>query len=190
MSMRVRVDTRGLQKKLARIEKVSRGAFKNSINRTVTYGRRMIAEELVTRTGLKRKRIFDAINIGRASDANLAGNITPLFPGANGAKPVTRIWLHEFKFRAVKTAKNQTQLIGAGPRYVRALRTGFFAQFSFDSQPSIYMREGKKLRRARAAQVPTMFEQYDIVDRWGPRLADRVAAEAREEIAAKTKEGL
>lgn len=189
MSVRVRIDTKGLEKKLAKLEKDARSAFKNSINRTVTYGRRAIADELVTKTGLKRKRIFDAINIARASDQNLRGNITPIFPGQNGEKRVTRIQLSEFKFREFRQGRYD-KLAGMGPRYVKVLRTGFRRKFGYDSSPQIYMRNDKydnHIRRARAAQVPTMFEIYGIIERWASPLRDRVASEAREEILRKAK---
>ncbi|WP_374029762.1 hypothetical protein [Bdellovibrio bacteriovorus] len=177
--MTVRIETKRAQKRIEReikkIERKSRSKVASAINKELRTSRRDVVEELMTRTGLKRKILNDRMVITRASPKKLEGRITPIFG--------RRIYMMEYPWaRAIARAgKKVIRLMS--PIYRKNMRTAFISK----DGSRMYLRhewksKGKTYYYARAVKgrsVPRLFDEAKAKAKHEPKLIERILKAVR-----------
>jgi hypothetical protein len=160
------IDSSKLQKALLKkIKDVNKNSA-NAVNRAITSIRRDIAEELIGKTGLKRKLLNDRMSLKRARQGDITGRITAIF----GPK---RLLLGDYPYD-IRQVRSKTRIQMLGPRYRKRLRTGFEIPGK-----GIFLRKDSKLVRAFGRSVPGLFLDYQITSRYRPKLLETFKKELK-----------
>jgi len=171
----LKIVTTKLEQKIKEFDRQTKRKAANAINRILTSGRKMVVEDLIAKTGLKRKMLNDRIVITRAKYDNPIGRLTPIF----GEKRLTLI---DYGQHVVSLTRGNRKVIrGAGPRYRKILKTGFYG-----FKDLIYMRNGSQredITRAWGRSVPGLWEDYKIIERF----QREIQADFQKELAEEMK---
>ena len=171
--MSVKLDSKSTQRLIARsVKRVAakaRSRVASAINKEMRAGRREITDEIISKTGLKRKIINDRLSITRASPKKLEARLTALF--GKRIYMMAYPWAHEVARGGKKVIRLVSQI------YRKNMRTGFISKDGSRMYLRHESKKGKGTVRVRAVKgrtVPRLFDELGMKDKYEAEIRQRV----------------